>query len=772
MSTHYIEGLRAVNGSGEYISDIPNPPGTMYMAIYRSYLPHGIIKKVDVSEVFNHGGIAFTNTDLLRIIKNPFPLALNSPINYYPVANKKVRFVGEPLAIVLSRDYYKAIDLLEYVNADLEPIIPVINIQDALEKKALIHEELGSNIAMSRKMTFGDVEETFSNNIIIRNDFKIARHSSAPLETYGILAYKSDLLNIIANFQGPMLQVHFISRALGIPENQIRLLTPRDIGGSFGIKYSLYPYMTIAAAASILSGHPIRWIESRTENFISSSASGDREGYVELASDRTGKIKGIKYKFYEDVGAYPRPPEPGALFRVQGNLNGAYDIRNIQAEYVVVLTNKSPTGLNRGYGAPQFYFALETAVDKLADELKMDPLEIRKRNLIKVFDKKIGNDYFYETSTGGLYPKQDYERVINTLEEEYRKFKKEPYVGIGISVFVEPSGTNLGYVDLSVEGSKRRHTHSASGDYVIMSVNYDGTISVFVNGTNEGLGHETVIAETVAREFCIDPEKIKVEVRIDTSIPWTLSSGSYSSRFAPIVMSAVIKASEELKNRLKDIAKKYLEAKDVSFSEGKFSDIQNPSKVVDLKTLASAFHWDPYSAQGNLSVVMYYSSPFLRPPDNDRINSSLAYGIQAQMAIVKIDPLTYDVKIEKFIIIHDVGKILKKELLEGQVLGSLFHGIDMALYEKIAYDDNGNPIVTTFDSYETPTFSEALGIDVEIKHFETITDYLPSKAFGAGEGPIMGVPSTILNAISNAIGKRITQIPISPEKIMKIIKGD
>ncbi len=767
MPNYYIEGLRAVKGTGEYIADIPNPPGTMFMAIYRSYLPHGIIRKIDVSEVFNHGGIAYTNDDLLKVIKNPFPLALNSPIKYFPVANKKVRFVGEPLAVVLSRDYYKAIDLLDYVSVDLDPITPITNVNEALEGKALVHEELGSNVAMNRKMIFGDVEKTFSNGIVIKNDFKITRHYSAPLETYGVLAFKSDLLNIIANLQGPMLQVHFISRALGMPENQIRLLTPKDIGGSFGIKYSLYPYMTIAAASSILSGHPIRWIESRTEDFIASSASGDREGYVELASDRNGKIKGIRYNFYEDVGAYPRPPEPGALFRVQGNLNGAYNIRNIQAEYSVILTNKSPTGLNRGYGAPQFYFALETAIDKLAEELRIDPLEIRKRNLIRSFDKKIGNEYFYETPSGGLYPKQDYDRVINAIEQEYKEFKKEPYVGVGISVFVEPSGTNLGYVDLSIEGSKRRHTHSASGDYVIMSVNYDGTISVFINGTNEGLGHETVVAEVVAREFGIDPSKVKVDVRIDTSIPWTLASGSYSSRFAPIVMSAVIKASEELKERLKSLAQKYLEAKGVRFSEGKFIDVENPEKSVDIKTLASSFHWDPYSAQGNLSVISYYSSPFLKPPDNDRINSSLAYGIQAQLAIVRIDPLTYDIKLEKFVIVHDVGKILKKEFLEGQALGSLFHGLDMTLFEKIIYDENGNPLVTTFDAYESPTFSEALGINVKIEHFETITDYIPSKAFGAGEGPIMGVPSTIVNAISNAIGKRVNEIPVSPEKLMR-----
>ncbi|MBP1357572.1 MAG: xanthine dehydrogenase family protein molybdopterin-binding subunit, partial [Sulfolobus sp.] len=374
--SNYIEGLRAVKGSGEYISDVPNPPGTLFMVIYRSYLAHGKIKRIDVSDVFNHGGIAYTSQELLKVIKNPFPLAVSAKISYYPIAKEKVRFVGEPVAIVLAKDLYKAIDLLDYISVDIDPLPPVVTIKDALEGKSLVHEELGSNVVVHRKMKFGNVEEAFkSADISIRNDFKVARHSAMPLEGYGVLAYMTDTLNIVANIQGPLLQVYFISRALGIPETQIKITTPKDIGGSFGIKYSLYPYVTLASAASILSGHPVRWIESRTESFIGSSSSAEREGYVEIASDKEGKIKGIRYVFYEDVGAYPRPPEPGALFRVHGNLNGAYDVRNIEANYTVVLTNKAPTGLNRGYGAPQFYFALETSIDKLAEELKIDPLE-------------------------------------------------------------------------------------------------------------------------------------------------------------------------------------------------------------------------------------------------------------------------------------------------------------------------------------------------------------------------------------------------------------
>jgi 2-furoyl-CoA dehydrogenase large subunit len=755
---HYLEGLRAVKGEGEYIHDLPSPPGTLYMAIYRSYMPHGRIKRMDVSDVVRKGGIAYTNEDVLKLVRTPFPLALPVKVEYYPVAKGKVRFVGEPLAVVLADDPYRAVDLLEYVNAEIEELPPVTNAQEALKGKALVHEELGTNVVMRRHMEFGDVERAFKDcDVVVRKDFKVAKHSALPLETYGIITKFGEELDVVANVQGPMLQVYYVAKALGLPESKVRIRSPRDIGGSFGVKYSLYPYIVLTAVASKLSGRPVRWTESRTESFLASSSNADREGYVELGSTRDGRIRAVKYNFLEDVGAYPRPPEPGALFRVQGNLNGAYDVRNIEAEYTAVVTNKSPTGLNRGYGSPQFYFALETAVDELAKELGLDPLELRKRNLITSFDKVVQGYPFYETATGGLYPKQDYAKVVQLLEEEYKRARREEGMGVGVSIIVEPSVTNLGYVDLAVEGEKRRHKHSPSGEYVTLSLNYDGSLSVFVNSTNEGLGHETVMAEVVAREFHVDPSQVKVEYRVDTSHPWALSSGSYSSRFAPVVVSGVIKACDALKERLADLAKRHLEG-EVKFVEGKFVDEKGRS--VDLKTLASSFHWDPYSSPGNLTVTVFYHSDLLYPAEGDKVNSSLGYSIQGHLAVVKVDPLTHDVKVKRYVVIHDVGKVLKEELLDGVMYGSVLHGLAEALYERLDYDPNGNPLVTTFDAYETPTLADVIGMEVTLKHLESEVKFLPSGALGAGEGPIMGVLATLANAVSDALKRRINRVPM------------
>lgn len=778
---HYREGLRAVTGSGEYINDLPTPQGTLYMAIYRSPYAHARVLKVDVSDVFNHGGIAYGPSDLAKVIPNPFPLAVDVPIKYYPFARDKVRFVGEPIALVLANDPYKAVDLLDYVQVDFEPLRPVVTIDDALKDDVLVHEELKSNVAMRRHMKFGPVDKVFSESPIrIKREFNYQKHNAMPLETYGVVAhYLGSRLRIWANVQGPMLIAYFISRALGLSTGNLELYTPRDVGGSFGSKYSIYPYAVLTAAASILSGRPVKWVESRTEHLVASNSGGARRGIVEIAADKDGKIKGFRYVFYEDVGAYPRPPDPGVLFRVHGNMNGAYDVRAIEAEHYVVLTNKLPTGLNRAYGGPPFYFMLEVAVNELARELGIDPLELRLKNLIRDFPKKIGDEYFYETVTGGLYPKQDYERVVMAIEPEYRRWleerKRNPYIGVGISVLMEPAGTNLGYTDLALEPEKRRYPHSGSGSYVTMGLDMNGYIYVFINGTNEGLGHETTVAEAVASEFGIDPSMVIVDNRVDTTRIWALSDGSYSSRFAPIVMSAVLLASRQLKEKLTRLAMVALKTETVGYENGQFYDTKNPSKRIDLRRLASSVNWDPGSipegVDSSLSVTVFYQPPTVKAAEGDKINSSATYAIQAQLAVVELDPVTYDVRIRKYVIAHDSGRVFKKEFVDGQLMGGLMHGIALTLYEELMYDEQGNPLTTSLDIYESPTLAEAVGIDVEFIHFETPTKHLLSGAHGVGEGAMMGVPAAIVNALTSILGKPITDLPIRPHKIAKALEG-
>ncbi|MBP1450129.1 MAG: xanthine dehydrogenase family protein molybdopterin-binding subunit, partial [Thermoproteus sp.] len=286
----YREGLAVVRGEAEYFDDMPAPPGALHMAIYRSPYPHAKIKRVDISGVLERGGLAYGPDDLLKVVRNPFPLAVESPIRYYPFAVGKARFAGEPVAIVLADDPYKALDLLEYVSVDFEPLEPVATIEDALRGKALVHEELGTNVVLHRRFKYGDVDGAFSRGRVVREDFRTQRHNAMPLETYRVMAqHTGDGYTIWANVQGPATYVYFISRALGVPHTRLRIIGPRMIGGSYGIKYSLYPYMTLAAAASALSGRPVRWAESRTEHFAAAGGQGRGSAPWSSPWGRTGK---------------------------------------------------------------------------------------------------------------------------------------------------------------------------------------------------------------------------------------------------------------------------------------------------------------------------------------------------------------------------------------------------------------------------------------------------------------------------------------------------
>ncbi|MEM1570935.1 MAG: xanthine dehydrogenase family protein molybdopterin-binding subunit [Pyrobaculum sp.] len=764
----YREGLRAVTGVGEYIDDVPEPAGALHMAIYRSPYPHAKIKKVDVSDVWRRGGMAFGPEDLLKVVKNPFPNALGLLIKYYPFAVGKARFFGEPVAVVLARDKYKAADLLDYVYVDFEPLEPVASIEDALRGRALVHEELGTNVAMRRRMSFGDVESAFKNaDVVEAFDFRFPRHTAMPLEPYGVLAdFRGDELHAVANIQGPALYVYFIARALDIPTSKIRLKTPRDIGGSFGIKYSLYPYVVLAAAASRLASAPVKWVETRLESLAASSSNGERRGRVEIAATRDGRILAVRYQFVEEVGAYLRPPEPGALFRVHGNLNGAYDIRAVEADYTVVLTNRAPTGLNRGYGGPQFYFALERAVDELARRLGLDPLDLRMRNLITKFPVEKYGWRFYETPTGGLYPMLDYTSVVKAIEPEYRKWREEQErgrrVGVGIALVVEPSGTNLGYVDVAVEAEKRRYPHSGAGEYVTVSLDPSGVVNVFVNATNEGLGHETALAEVVARELGIDPSDVKVTYRVDTSLTWSLSSGSYSSRFAPVVASAAILAARRLREKIIELGAALLKTKRVVYEGGVVYDEADPKRRLDIRKIASAVHWDPgglpEGVDPDLSATVFFHPPTVKAPEGDRVNSSATYALQAHLAVV--EEADGDVRLVKYVVAHDAGRILKRELLDGQLYGGVHHGVCMALYEELKYGEDASLRSLLLETYGTPDLSHFVGLEVELIHFETPVGYLPSGALGSGEGPVMGAPAAVANAVADLLKRGVSSLPV------------
>src|SRR5437667_8509640 len=353
QSVSRVEDGRLLTGRGTFIDDQPPVANACHAAIVRSPHAHARIRGWDASAALAMEGVVgvITGRDVAASCK-PFGVGVIAPIHYYPSATDKARFVGEPVAVVVARDRYLAEDAAEAVVVDYEPLPAVVDVEKALEPDApVLHEQVGSNLAGHRRLVYGDPDRAFAEaEIVIRERFRYPKYSSTPIETYGVVATFSPLegaYTIWANFMGPFIMHPLTARVLGVPENKLRFIVPGDIGGSFGIKSSMYPYMALMAVAARLAQVPVKWIEDRREHLLASSSGTDRVAYRELAARNDGTILGMRYRWLDNVGGYIRSPEPGCSFRPTGNFVGPYRFQNLEVDASIVLTNKSLTAPNR-----------------------------------------------------------------------------------------------------------------------------------------------------------------------------------------------------------------------------------------------------------------------------------------------------------------------------------------------------------------------------------------------------------------------------------------
>src|SRR5438093_1522779 len=407
-----VEDARLLTGRGTFIDDHPPVANAYHAAIVRSPHAHARILGYDASAALAMPGVAgvITGADVANACK-PFGVGVTAPIHYYPSATDKARFVGEPVAVVVARDRYTAEDAAEHVVVNYEPLTAVVDPEQALEPGApILHEAAGTNLAGHRRLVYGDPDRAFAEaEVVIRERFRFPKYGSTPIETYGIIARWDALdgvLTIWSNFMGPFIMQPLVSRVLGLPENKLRFIVPPDIGGSFGIKSSIYPYLALIGLAAMKTGVPVKWIEDRREHLTASSSGTDRVAWRDVAARKDGTILGMRFKWFDNVGGYIRSPEPGCSFRPTGNFVGGYRFKNLEVDASVVMTNKSLTGPNRGYACGHLYFETEGMMDRLAEKLGMDPAEVRRRNLIQPAD------FPYRTPTGGYYDSGDYPKTL------------------------------------------------------------------------------------------------------------------------------------------------------------------------------------------------------------------------------------------------------------------------------------------------------------------------------------------------------------------------
>ncbi len=749
-----VEDDALLRGEGRFLDDLEPVPHAWHAAIVRSQLAHARIT-VDASAALGAPGVrgVLTGADVASL-SHPFSAGIESPAPHFAAAVDTARYVGEPLAVVVAKDRYLAEDAAELVAVDYEPLDAVVEPTAA----AAIHE---------RRFHYGDVDDALAGaDVVIRTTFRVPRFTCLPVECYAVVCdwdEPAGRLTAWANFQGPFTLHGVAAAALGLRGDRFRLLTPPDSGGSFGVKAAILPYVVLVGLAARSLGVPVRWTEDRMEHLAASSASTGRVTELEAGFTRDGELVALRYDALEDVGAYVRAPEPATLYRMHGSLSGAYRVRNIAARNRVVLTNTIPSGLNRGFGGPQLYFGLERTMAIAARRLGIDPAELARRNLVRAGEMP------YRTPTGGLYDSGDYAACLDRALELARYEELRARVdaartegrlaGIGLACVVEPSISNMGYITLAQTAVERAAALPKSGNAEGASVAVDplGGITVRLGTTPQGQGHRTVVSQVVADELGCTPDEVTVVSELDTAgTPWTVASGNYSSRFSGVGVGAVELAARRVRDKV-DAVRAHL-----------------GEPELPLRKVAGTVHWHPEGLpdgmEPGLSATAFYATPNLDPPDaEDRVASSGAHGFVVDLCAVEIDPATGAVSVTDYASVHDAGTLLNPMLAEGQVLGGFAHGVGAALFERHAYDEDGNLMTASLVDYLTPTAPDLPGLVVD--HLESPSPFTPLGAKGLGEGATMSAPVAIANAVADALGVDEVELPLTPPRVWELLQG-
>ncbi len=783
QSIERVEDASLLTGRGRYIDDLGVRVGTLHAAILRSPHAHAVIKSIDAAAARAMPGVAavLTGAEVTELSAS-LVVGVRAPIQCWPIAVDRVRYVGEPVAVVVATDRYVAEDALELIEVQYEPLQAVVDPKEALASKTLLHDGLKSNVASDRSFRYGDPEAAFTQAAHkISVDTHYPRNSCTPIETYGVIAEYDpgeDAYDVTANFMGPFSMHPVMARALKVPGNRFRLRTPPDSGGSFGVKQGVFPYIVLMALAARIADRPVKWVEDRLEHLAASVSATNRVTHLEAAVESDGRITALSYDQIEDVGAHIRAPEPATLYRMQGNLTGAYDIRNVAVRNRVVLTNKTPTGLNRGFGGPQVYYALERLMQRIATELGLDPLDVIRRNLVQGFP--------YRTASGGLLDSGDYAGAVDMavrdgglaqLQAKQKQARAEGKLyGIGLTAVVEPSVSNMGYITAVLTPEERRKTGPKNGAQTTATIQVDpsGSVTVHIASAPQGQGHRTVAAQIVADAFGLKPKDVRVITDLDTARDaWSIASGNYSSRFAAAVGGAVHLAAMKMKGKLARSAAAQLNvpADEIAFKAGRVGAKGNPDNSMPFGRLAAGSHWSPglipEDAQTIRETVFWTPPELTAPGEHDETNSSLCYGFIFDFCGVEVDRTTGALTIDKYVTMHDCGSILHPGMVAGQITGGFAHALGAAVYEEFSYSPDGAFLSGTFADYLLPTTMEVPS--PVILHMETPSPFTPLGAKGVGEGNCMSTPVCIANAVADALGLTEINLPLTPAKLAAFV---
>jgi carbon-monoxide dehydrogenase large subunit len=765
------EDARFIRGKGSFIDDI-QLRGMLHGAVLRSPYAHARIRSVDTSAAQAHPRVRAVLTGETLAARDLAWMPTLSGDTQAVLATDKVRFQGQEVAFVVADDRYAARDALELIDVEYEPLPAVMDARRALDPDAtVVRDDLGTTQTASNHIfdwETGDAaraDEIFATaDVTIAEDLLYPRVHPAPLETCGAVAdfdAISGKLTVWSTSQAPHPHRLLYAMVSGLPEHKIRVISP-DIGGGFGNKVPIYPGYLCAIVGSMVTGRPVKWIEDRSENLMSTSFARDYHMHGEIAATRDGRILAVRARVLADHGAFNGAAQPSKFpAGFFGVFTGSYDLQAAHCQVTGVYTNKAPGGVaySCSFRITEAVYLVERMVDMLAFELDLDPAELRMKNLLRP------DQFPYTCATGWVYDSGDYRKTLQLAldkagyadlrQEQAERRARGELMGIGLSFFTEAVGAG-----------PRKHMDILGlgmADGVDLRVHPDGTAVLRISVQTQGQGHETTFAQIVAEELGIPPDRVEVVHGDTDQTPFGL--GTYGSRSTPVSGAAAAVAARRVRDKARVVAAAMLEVApdDLEWEKGRWFVRGDPDLGRPIAEIALAAHSDlelPDGVEGHLDASCVYNPP------------NLTYPCGAYLCVVDVDPGTGTVSVRRFVAVDDCGVRINPMIVEGQIHGGLADGIGMALMEVITFDTDGNCLGGSFMDYLLPTAVECPSWELG----ETVTPspHHPIGAKGVGESATVGSPPAVVNAVIDALrpyGVRHADMPLTPAQVWRAIQG-
>jgi aerobic carbon-monoxide dehydrogenase large subunit len=775
------EDPRLLTGKGRYVDDIEH--SAAQVAFVRSEPAHARIIDIDVSGTLDIDGVLgiYTYEDLEDDFAKPLPLlipndGLFAPKTQYALAHEEVCYAGEVIAMVVAKDRYIAEDAASAIRVEYETLPVVADLEEAARPGAPVaHLDMEDNVNGRVSEAKGDVDAAMAAaSHVFQWRFSMERAAAMPMEGRGIVAHydESDQsLLLYDSTQAPTGVRGGLALLFGLDPDRVHVVAP-DIGGGFGMKViQFYPEEVLVPWASRLLGIPVKWTEDRREDFIGSNHERGQVHEVRVGTDDEGRILGMETNFLNDAGAYC---SYGLIIPIitAAQMQGPYRIENFRYEFRNLFTNKVPTSPYRGAGRPHAVYVMERVIDKIALELELDVAEVRRRNFIGPNEFPYDVGVTFQDGGHTIYDSGEYERGLDVLldaldygnarAEQRKAAEQGRLMGIGIGYYVE--GTGIG----PYEGAA-------------IKVLADGSVTVALGFSSQGQGHETVFAQIVSDQLGVAVDKVKVTSGDTRRIGYGV--GTFASRSAVVGGNAVFKAAVEIRKQAAEVAARSLEvaAEDLVFENGQIRVAGAPDLSVGLGQVALIsnplrYAFGEESQEAVLLAQRAYAQSDRPLPDGMRPGLETAefysptsgvFAFGAHAVVIEIDPDTCNLKILRYVVMHDCGAVINPMIVEGQILGGVAQGIGGAFYERLAYDDQGQLQNASFMDFLIPYATEIP--TVELHHTETKSPLNPLGIKGVGEAGTIPGPAVIANAVSDALGHPIDSMPISPLDIYEIL---